>query len=115
MAAEVDSDELRNAVERLHGCPAQLVKAVPVSETFEGRPAWYGVTHIFDLGGHRSADHCCARSSRIEGSDQRRLFAVLHSPRIASPADAVREAIFQESAPDRDGDQISTLPHLDCS
>jgi hypothetical protein len=51
MAAEVDADELRNAVERLHGCPAQLVKAVPVAEAFEARPAWYGVVHIFDLGG----------------------------------------------------------------
>jgi hypothetical protein len=31
MTAEVDANELRDAVERLHGCPAQLVEAVPVS------------------------------------------------------------------------------------
>jgi hypothetical protein len=30
MTAEVDANELRDAVERLHGCPAQLVEAVPV-------------------------------------------------------------------------------------
>jgi hypothetical protein len=114
MTAEVDADELRDAVERLHGCPAQLVKAVPVSEVFEGRAAWYGVVHIFDLGGHRSADRCYAWSSRVEGSARRRrLFAVLHTPPIASPADAVRAAILQELSPDRNGDQISTLPHLD--
>jgi hypothetical protein len=40
MTAEVDANELRDAVERLHGCPAQLVEAVSVSESSEGRPAW---------------------------------------------------------------------------
>jgi hypothetical protein len=107
MTAEVDANELRDAVERLHGCPAQLVEAVPVSECFEGRPVWQGVVHIFDLRGHRSADRCYAWSSPVEGSDKRRFFAVLHTPPIASPADAVRAAIFQEPSPDRDGDQIS--------
>ena len=113
MSGEVDADELRDAVERLHGCPAQLVRAVPVSEAVEGRPTWDGVVHIFDLGGHRSADRCYAWSSRVEGSARRRLFAVLHTPPIASPADAVRAAILRELSPDRNGDQISTLPHLD--
>ena len=32
MTGEVDANELRDVVERLHGCPAQLVEAVPVSE-----------------------------------------------------------------------------------
>jgi hypothetical protein len=32
MTGEVDANELRHAVERIHGCPAQLVKAVPTSE-----------------------------------------------------------------------------------
>ena len=113
MSAEVGADELRDAVERLHGCPAQLVRAVPVSAALEGRPAWNGVVHIFDLGGHRSADRCYAWSSRVEGSARRRLFAVLHTPPIASPADAVRAGILQEIAPDRDDDQVSRLPHLD--
>ena len=106
MTTEVDANELRDAVERLHGCPAQLVEAVPVS--FEGRPLWQGVVHIFSLGGHRSADRCYAWSSRVGGSDKRRFFAVLHTPLIASPADAVRSAIAQEPPPDRDGGQIST-------
>ena len=51
MTAEVDANELRDAVERLHGCPAQLVEAVSVSESFEGRPVWRGIVHIFDLRG----------------------------------------------------------------
>jgi hypothetical protein len=95
MTGEVDANELRDAVERMHGCPAQLVEAVPVSESFEGRPVWHGVVYIFDLGGHRYA-----WSSRVEGSDQRRFFAVLHTPPIASPADAVRAAVLQEPSPD---------------
>ena len=36
MTAEVDANELRDAVERLHGCPAQLVEAVPVSSPLRG-------------------------------------------------------------------------------
>jgi hypothetical protein len=107
MTADVDANELRDAVERLHGCPAQLVEAVPLSESFEGLPGWHGVVHVFDLGGHRSADRCYAWSSQVEG-DQRRLFAVLHTPPVASPADAVRAAIARELAPGRDRDQIST-------
>ena len=43
----------------------------------------------------------------VEGSDKRRFFAVLNTPLVASPADAVRATIVQESAPDRDGDHIS--------
>jgi hypothetical protein len=108
MTVEVDANELRDAVERLHGCPAQLVEAVPLSESFEGQPVWHGVVHVFDLGGHRSADRCYAWSSQIEGSDQRRFFAVLHTPPVASPADAVRAVIVQEPAPDREAAQIST-------
>jgi len=80
---------------------------VPVREAFEGRPAWDGVVHVFDLGGHRSADRCYAWSARVEGSARR------HAPPIASPADAIRAAILQEPAPDREGNQVSSLPHLD--
>jgi hypothetical protein len=96
MTGEVDANELRDAVERMHGCPAQLVEAVPVSESFEGRPAWYGVVYIFDLRGHRSADRRYAWSSRVEGTDQRCFFAIS----TASPADAVRAAILREPSPD---------------
>ena len=100
MTGEVDANELRDAVERMHGCPAQLVEAVPVWESFEGRPVWHGIVYVFDLGGHRSADRCYAWSSRVEGSDRRRFFAVLHTPPIASPADAVRATILHEPSPD---------------
>ena len=93
MTGEVDVNELRDAVERMHGCPAQLVKAVPVSESFEGRPVWQ-VVYIFDLAGHRSADRCYAWSSGAQDTDGRRVFAVLQTPPIASPSDAVRATIL---------------------
>jgi hypothetical protein len=93
---EVDAAELRDAVERMHGCPAQLVDAVAVPEAFEGRPVWEGVVHVFDLQGHRSADRCYAWSSPVEGSDRRRFYAVLGVPPINSAADAVRAAIGAE-------------------
>jgi hypothetical protein len=90
------------------------VRAVPLLEAFGGRPDWYGVVQIFDLGGHRSADRCYAWSSRIEGSDRRRVFAVLQTPSIASPADALHASVLQETTtPYGEGGQISTLPHLD--
>jgi hypothetical protein len=93
---EVDADQLRDAVERMHGCPAQLVEAVAVAEAFEGRPVWQGVVHVFDLQGHRSADGCYAWSSSVEGSDRRRFYAVLGVPPINSAADAVRAAIVAD-------------------
>jgi hypothetical protein len=99
---EVDADQLRDAVERMHGCPAQLVEAVAVAvavalaEAFEGRPVWQGVVHVFDLQGHRSADRCYAWSSSVEGSDRRRFYAVLGVPPINSAADAVRAAIVAD-------------------
>jgi hypothetical protein len=97
---EIDAHELRDAVERMHGCPAQLVETVAVSESFEGRPAWHGIVYVFDLGGHRSADRCYAWSSQVEESDRRRFFAVLHKAPITSPADAVRATILQEPSLD---------------
>ena len=93
---EVDAAELRDAVEKMHGCPVQLVQAVAVSEVFEGRPVWEGVVHVFDLQGHRSADRCYAWSSPIEGSERRRFYAVLGIPPISSAADAVRAAIVAD-------------------
>ena len=68
MTGEVGANELRDAVERMHGCPAQLVKAVPISEDLEGRPVWHEIVYIFDVGGHRSANRCYAWSSRVEAA-----------------------------------------------
>src|ERR1700716_3315691 len=93
---EIDSNQLREAVENMHGGTATLAQSVPVRETFEGKPVWEGVVHVFDLSGHPTATRAYAWSSPIEGSTKRRFFAVLHQPPIDSPQAAVRAAIVAE-------------------
>jgi hypothetical protein len=83
--AEVEADQLREAVERMHSGSAQLSQSVPVRETFESKTAWEGVVHVFDLTGHPTATRAYAWFSPIDGSTKRRFFAVLHTIRINSP------------------------------
>jgi hypothetical protein len=92
----IETDYLREAVERLHSGSATLAQSVPVRETFEGKTVWEGVVQVFDLAGHPTATRAYAWSSPIEGSTKRRFFAVLHSGRINSPLEAVRAAIVVE-------------------
>ncbi|HTV38200.1 MAG TPA: hypothetical protein VMF12_17350 [Xanthobacteraceae bacterium] len=92
-----DQQELCRAVERMHTCKATLVQSVPVSETFEGKPVWEGVVHVFDIKGHLTANRAYAWSSPIEGSDKRRFFAVLHQGPVTGPVEAVRAAIVAET------------------
>ena len=94
--AEVEADQLKQAVEQLHGGTAALTQSLPVRETFEGMTVWEGVVHVFDLDGHPTATRAYAWSSPIEGSTKRRFFAVLHTERINSPTEAVRAAIVAE-------------------
>jgi hypothetical protein len=91
-----DTDQLSQAIEKMHGGAAILVQSLPVRETFEGKPVWEGVVHVFDLTGHPTATRAYAWSSPIEGSTKRRFVAVLHTARINSPLEAVRAAIVAE-------------------
>lgn len=93
---EVEADQLKQAVEQMHGASATLVQSVPVHETIEGKPVWEGVVHVFDLTGHPTVSRAYAWSSPIEGSTKRRFFAVLHQPPVDSPQAAVRAAIVAE-------------------
>jgi hypothetical protein len=97
-ATDPTESELKTAVESMHGGTATLAQSVPVRETFDGKPVWEGVVHVFDLTvtGHPSATRAYAWSSPIEGSTKRRFFAVLHTERINSPLEAVRAAIVAE-------------------
>jgi hypothetical protein len=40
MDDDVSIDELREAVEHMHGVPARFVEAVEVDERHEGKPVW---------------------------------------------------------------------------
>jgi hypothetical protein len=93
---DVDPNQLKVAVERMHGCSATLSQSVPIKESHQGVIVWEGVVHVFDLKGHPKATRAYAWSSPIEGSDKRRFFAVLHQPPVTSPTEAVRAAIVQE-------------------
>jgi hypothetical protein len=93
---EVQSDQLKRAVEGQHGCTATFIQSVPVKETFDGKTVWDGVVHVFRLDGHPQASKAYAWLSPIEGSDKRRFFAVLHLPPVTSPVEAVRAAIVAE-------------------
>jgi hypothetical protein len=73
-----------------------FVEAVPVREMFGRELVWQGTVHVFDLQGHPRATRAYAWSSPMEGSDKRRLYAVLHRGGIVSAVDAVRTAIFAE-------------------
>lgn len=47
-----DADQLREAIERMHGGTATLAQSVPIRETFEGETVWEGAVHDFDLADH---------------------------------------------------------------
>ena len=97
MADPASVESLKTAVEDMHRCTATLSYVEPVSEEFSGKPVWEGLVHVFDLSGHPTATRAYAWSSPIEGSNKRRIFAVLHQPPITSPLAAVRAAIVQET------------------
>jgi hypothetical protein len=86
--------ELRQAVERMHGCKASHIEDVVVIEKFAEKTVWQGIVSIFGLKGHPQATKCYAWSSPIEGSTKRRYYAVLHIPPIDSPEKAVRASII---------------------
>ena len=90
---EVEANQLKRAVENQHGCTATFIQTVPVKETFDSKTVGDGIVHVFKIDGHPHARKAYAWSSPIEGSDKRRLFAVLHLPPVTSPVDAVRTAI----------------------
>ncbi|NUJ80689.1 hypothetical protein HUN39_11755 [Methylocystis sp. FS] len=92
----MDASDLKGAVESQHGGIATHVESAPVKETFQGQTVWEGVVDVFDLEGNAKSTRAYAWSSPIEGSDRRRIFAVLHLGAIRSPQDAVRAAIVAE-------------------
>ena len=93
---DVSISDLQRAVESQHSCRASFAQTVPIRETFRGQPVWEGVVHVFDLGGHPTANRAYAWSSAIEGSDERQYYAVLGIGAIKTPLDAVRAAIVAE-------------------
>jgi hypothetical protein len=95
MTTDVGIDALRTAVEGMHSCRATYRELAHVREEHEGQLVWDGDVYVFDLEGHPTASTCYAWSSPVEGSDRRRVFAVLHQSPVDSAEKAVRASIAQ--------------------
>jgi hypothetical protein len=91
----VESGSLGRDVEALHGGRATWTKDVPVTETFRGEVVWSGVVQVYRLEGHPEARRAYAWSEPVEGSDRRRVFAVLEAGPVRSAAEAVRASLIQ--------------------
>jgi hypothetical protein len=92
--------ELKNAIECLHGGTASFIEDVLVVEKFGDKTVWRGSVSVYDLRGHPKATRAYAWSSPIEGSTQRRYYAVLHIPPVDSPEKAVRASIARDHQTD---------------
>lgn len=94
--AEASAEELKRAVESQHGGQATFTQFVPVHEEQNGQTIWDGIVAIFELKNQPQAHYRAYAWSRQLGGGKRRLVAVLHSPKIKSPRDAVRAAVEAE-------------------
>lgn len=86
---------LKTAVESQHGGRAAYAQSVPVSDSFEGAPAFAGSVAVFDLTDHPKATRAYAWTRELPDGKVR-TYAVLHLGPVQSPADAVRAAIVAE-------------------
>lgn len=94
---DVSIDELREAVEHMHGAPARYVEAIEVHEKLpDGRSVWEGTVKVFALTKHPSgATRAYAWSHPTEGK-KRRFLAVLGVPPVVDAAMAVRTVILAQ-------------------
>jgi hypothetical protein len=90
-------EELRDAIQRLHGGEAKHVASVPVKEEFGGQTVWDGIVEVFELRGHPKASKVYAWAHDTDDPrNPRRHVAVLHIPPITSAVLAVKAAIVEE-------------------
>ena len=89
-------DPLKQAVESAHGCKANFAQSVPVRQSFDGRPDWEGVVHIFNVIGNPQTTRAYAWSAPAADGADGRIIAMLHVPPVDCPIAAVREAVAQE-------------------
>jgi hypothetical protein len=88
---------LTKAVERRHGARANWEARVPVRQTSEGKLVWEGRVEVFRLLGHAKANLCYAWSERVEGTNRKRFFSVLHAWPVQSALDAVKASLLADA------------------
>jgi hypothetical protein len=87
-------EELREAIQKLHGGTATHRESVPVKEVFQGRTVWDGIVEVFHLEGHPKTDRAYAWLHDTGSSFV--PVTVLHIHPALTPAAAVRAFIVQE-------------------
>lgn len=86
--------ELREAIQKLHGAAATHKESVAVKEEFQGQTVWDGVVEVFHLEGHPLTDRAYAWFH--DTGHKVVPVTVLHIHPALTPAAAVRAFIVQE-------------------
>lgn len=87
-------DELKRAIQDLHGGTATYRESVPVTEVFQGRTVWDGIVEVFHLEGHPKTDKVYAWMH--DTGERKYPVTVLHVHPALTPVAAVRAFIVQE-------------------
>jgi hypothetical protein len=94
---EVSQNPLKEAVESQHGGKATFVQSVPIHEERKGKTVWNGAVQVYDLADSPSgATRAYAWSYGLPDGN-RQFVAVLHTPPIVGPREAVRSALGADS------------------
>jgi hypothetical protein len=83
--------EIKKAVETLHGYAARYICSVPIDDDLGPGVVWPGIVEVFELIGHPFARRCYAWPYR-EG-DQKKFAAILGVGAVESAHSAVQLAI----------------------
>jgi len=94
---DVKRSRLQQMVESRHGGKATFVQSVPVLETCGDQTISNRSVSVFDLRGSTSGAFRAYAWSQETSDGQQTFFAILHTPWIIGPAEAVRTAITAEA------------------
>jgi hypothetical protein len=87
--SNTEFQELKRAVEQLHGCEANYVSSERVRESWGDTLVWDGVVSVFGIIGHPVATMCYAWASQESETGPQTIYAVLRLPPIQRGRDAV--------------------------
>ena len=86
--------ELKDALEKLHGVRATHKESVPVKEVWKGKTVWEGVVEVFHIEGHSKTNQAYAWLH--DSGNGVFPVTVLHIHPALTPLAAVQAFILQE-------------------
>jgi len=89
-------ERLRKAIKDLHDCDSEHIESVPVREVFQGQTVWEGTVETFRLLDTPKGKRAYAWIYKTEAG-KTQYVAVLGTPEVNSPVDAVRIYILNEA------------------